>query len=203
MVTPDIELTQYPTSQFSQYSVDSPPWFTHILIQSSDPVLKTTHVIGDTVQFETYPALCIFLGTEWTALVDDDEAQREYYEAECGVPGILPSSTQPPWPFSSNFKIKSKEIVFVFPPLFYHKNGSRISFRLIAVYDWLFIQRWLTIWPSMTHGIANEDIWRMIIGGFPFVLLYDSFTLLTWRILLPFQLVFSHHYKPHSIFSYY
>ena len=63
MATPDIELTQ-PPSQFSRYSVDSPPQFAHLLIQSSDPVLKTTHVIGDTVQFETYPAPCIFLGTK-------------------------------------------------------------------------------------------------------------------------------------------
>ena len=73
MATPDIELTQ-PLSRFSQYSVDSPPRFTHLLIQSSDPVLKMTHVIGDTVQFETYPAPCIFLGTKQTALVDDNEA---------------------------------------------------------------------------------------------------------------------------------
>ena len=74
MATPDIELTQSPTSQFSQYSIDSPPQFAHLLIQSSDPVLKTTHVIGDTVQFETYPAPCIFLGMKQTALVDDNEA---------------------------------------------------------------------------------------------------------------------------------
>ena len=57
-----------------------------------------THVIGDKVQFETYPAPCIFLGTKQTALVDDNEARREYYEAEFGVPGILPS-TQPPITF--------------------------------------------------------------------------------------------------------
>ena len=52
-----------------------------------------THAIGDTVQFETYPAPCIFLGMKRTALVDDNEAQRKYYEAEFGVPGILPSTT--------------------------------------------------------------------------------------------------------------
>ena len=46
MATPDIELTQLP-SQFSWYSIDSPPWFAHLLIQSSDPVLKTTHAIED------------------------------------------------------------------------------------------------------------------------------------------------------------
>ena len=71
MATPNIELTQFPMSQFSQYSIDSPPHFAHLLIQSSNPVLKTTHAIGDTVQFETYPAPCIFLGTKRTALVDD------------------------------------------------------------------------------------------------------------------------------------
>ena len=73
MATPDIKLTQ-PSSQFSRYSVDSPPPFTHLLIQSSDPVLKMTHAIGDKVQFETYPAPCIFLGTKRTGLVDDNEA---------------------------------------------------------------------------------------------------------------------------------
>ena len=99
MATPNIELTQFPTSQFSQYSIDSPPGFAHLLIQSSDPVLKMTHAIGDTVQFETYPAPCIFLGTKWTALVDHNEARREYYEAEFWVPGILPSTTQPPITF--------------------------------------------------------------------------------------------------------
>ena len=81
MATPNIELIQFPMSQFSQYSVDSPPCFTHLLIQSSDPVLQMTHAIGDKVQFKTYPAPCIFLGTKWTALVDD-EASREYYEAK-------------------------------------------------------------------------------------------------------------------------
>ena len=95
MATPDIELIQLPSSRFSQYSIDSPPRFAHLLIQSSDPVLKTTHAIGDTIQFETYPAPCIFLGTKQTALVDDNEAWREY-EAEFQVPGILPSTTQPP-----------------------------------------------------------------------------------------------------------
>ena len=58
-----------------------------------------THAIGDTVQFKTYLAPCIFLGTKRTALVDDNEAQREYYEAEFRVPGILPSTTQPPITF--------------------------------------------------------------------------------------------------------
>ena len=185
MATPDIKLTQLPSSRFSQYSIDPPPHFAHLLIQSSDPVLKITHVIGDTVQFQTYPTPCIFLGTKWTALVDDNEAWREY-EAEFGVPGILPSTTQPPITFHLQLQIKSKEVVFVFPPVFYHGNGSRISFGLIAVYDWSFIRRWLTIWPRMTHGTADEDIWRMIIGGFPLVLWYDSFTFLTWHILLPF-----------------
>ena len=97
MATPNIELTQSPLAQFSQYSVDSPPRFAHLLIQSSNLVLKMTHVIGDTVQFETYPAPCIFLGMKRTALVDDNEAQREY-EAEFGVPGIS-STSQPPMIF--------------------------------------------------------------------------------------------------------
>ena len=98
MATPNIELTQFPSSQFSQYSVDSPPHFAHLLIQSSDPVLKMTHVIGDTVKFKIYPAPYIFLGMKQTALVDDNEARREY-EAEFEVPGILPSTTQPPISF--------------------------------------------------------------------------------------------------------
>ena len=58
-----------------------------------------THVIGDKVQFKTYPAPCIFLGTKRAGLVDDNEARREYYEAEFGMPGILPSTTQPPITF--------------------------------------------------------------------------------------------------------
>ena len=94
MATPNIELTQFPMSQFSQYSIDSPPHFAHLLIQSSDPVHKMTHAIGDTVQFETYPAPCIFLGTKQIALVDN-EVWREHYEAEFGVPGIFSSSTPP------------------------------------------------------------------------------------------------------------
>ena len=53
MATPDIELTQFPMSQFSQYSVDSPSPFTPLLIQSNDPVLKITHAIGDTVTHKT------------------------------------------------------------------------------------------------------------------------------------------------------
>ena len=96
MATSNIKLTQSPpTSRFSQYSIDSPPHFAHLLIQSSDPVLKMTHVIGDKVQFKTYPAPYIFLGMKQTALVDDNEAQREY-EAEFGVPGISSSSAPPP-----------------------------------------------------------------------------------------------------------
>ena len=74
MATPDIKLTQSPSSRFSQYSIDPPPCFAHLLIQSSDPVLKMTHAIGDIVQFATYPAQCIFLGVKQTALVDDNEA---------------------------------------------------------------------------------------------------------------------------------
>ena len=116
MATSDIELTQFPSSQFSQYSVDSPPCFTHLLIQSSDPVLKTTHVIGDTVQFETYPAPCILLGMEQTALVGDDEAQRECYEAEFGVPGILPSTAQPPITFQLQLQNQIQRVCICLPP---------------------------------------------------------------------------------------
>ena len=156
MATPNIKLTQFPMLWFSQYSVDSPPHFTHLLIQSNDPVLKMTHTIGDKVQFETYSAPCVLLGMKWTAPVDNEVWKP--YEAEFGVTGISSSSAQPPWSFISNFKIKSREIVFIFPLVFYHRNGSRISFRLIAVYNWSFIQRWLTIWSSMTHSISDEDI---------------------------------------------
>ena len=114
MATPNIKLTQ-PPSRFSQYSVDSPPRFTHLLIQSSDPVLKMTHVIGDKVQFETYPAPCIFLGTKQTALVDDNEAQREY-EAEFGVPGILPSTKQPPITFHLQLQNQIQRDCIHLPP---------------------------------------------------------------------------------------
>ena len=144
MATPNIKLTQSPSSR---YSVDSPPRFAHLLIQSSDPVLKTTHVIGDTVQFKTYPAPCIFLGTKW--MVPDDNGDQREYEAEFGVSGISISAC-PPMIFISNSKIKSKEIVFAFLPVFYHGNGSKISFRHIAIYDWslmwddsLYDQAWL------------------------------------------------------------
>ena len=78
MATPNIKLTQLPSPQFSWYSIEPPPCFAHLLIQSSDPFLKTTHAIGDIVQFKTYPTPCIFLGTKWTALVDNNEARREY-----------------------------------------------------------------------------------------------------------------------------
>ena len=94
MATPNIELTQFPMSQFSQYSVDSPPHFAHLLIQSNDPVLQMTCAIGDKVQFKTYPTPCIFLGMKRTALVDN-EVWREHHKAEFGLPGISPSSTQP------------------------------------------------------------------------------------------------------------
>ena len=99
---------------------------TTLLIQSNDPVLNKTHVIGDTVQFETYPDSCIFLGTKQTTPIDNG-AQREY-EAEFGVSRTR-SSEHPPWHFISNFIIKSKEIIFASPSVFYHGNGSRISSR--------------------------------------------------------------------------
>ena len=115
MATPNIELTQLP-SRFFQYSIDSPPPFAHLLIQSSDPFLKTTHVIGDKVQFKTYPAPCIFLGTKQTALVDDNEAQREYYEAEFGVPGISSSSAPPPMIFHLQLQNQIQRDCICLPP---------------------------------------------------------------------------------------
>ena len=85
-------------SQFSQYSVDSPPPFSHLLIQSNDPVLKTTHAtIGDIVQLKTYPAPCIFLGMKQTAPVDNEDWRE--YEAEFGVSGIPSSFAHHPHDF--------------------------------------------------------------------------------------------------------
>ena len=103
-------------SQFSQYSVDSPPQFAHLLIQSSDPVLKTTHAIGDIVQFKTYPAPCIVLGTKRIALVDDNEVWREHYEAEFGVPGIFSSSTPPPMIFHLQLQDQIQRDCIRLPP---------------------------------------------------------------------------------------
>ena len=118
-------LLNSPSLDFPQ-TQKTPPHFTHLLIQSNDPVLNKTHVIGDTVQFETYPDSCIFLGTKQTTPIDNG-AQREY-EAEFGVSRTR-SSEHPPWHFISNFIIKSKEIIFASPSVFYHGNGSRISSR--------------------------------------------------------------------------
>ena len=97
-----------------------------------------THAIGDTVQFKTYPTPCIFLGTKQTALIDDNEAQREY-EAEFGVPGILPFTTQPPITFHLQLQNQIQRDCICLPPSILSWNGSRISFRLIAIYDWSFI----------------------------------------------------------------
>ena len=74
-----------------------------------------------------------------TALVDDNEAQREYYEAEFGVPGISSSSTPPPMIFHLQLQNQIQRDHIRLPPVFYHGNGSRICFGLIAVYDWSFI----------------------------------------------------------------
>ena len=75
-----------------------------------------THAIGDIVQFETYPALCIFSGTKQIALVDDNEAQREYYEAEFGVPGISPSSAPPPMIFHLQLQDQIQRDCIRLPP---------------------------------------------------------------------------------------
>ena len=176
MATPDIELTQLPTSRFSQYSIDSPPCFAHLLIQSSDPVLQTTQAIGDKVQFETYPAPCIFLGMKWTAL-GDNETQREYYEAEFGVSGISFSSTHAPMIFHFQLQDQIQRDHIRLPPVFYHGNGSRISFGLIAVCDWSFIWRWLTIWPSMTHGtMKTSGEWLLVDSPLFFYMTHSLFS---------------------------
>ena len=151
MATSNIELTQFPKSQFSWDSEDSPPCFAHLLFQLNDPVHKMTHAIGDTVQFETYPDPCIFLGMKWTAPVDNG-AWREC-EAEFGVSRIT-TSAQPPWHFFSNFKIKFKEIVFASPSVFYHGNGSRISSGHIAIYDLSLVQ---DAWHSWQRHLENDD----------------------------------------------
>ena len=75
-----------------------------------------THVIGDTVQFKTYPAPCIFLEMKQTALVDDNEARREYYEAEFGVPGTSPSSAQPPLIFHLQLQDQIQRDCICLPP---------------------------------------------------------------------------------------
>ena len=186
MATPDIKLTQSPTSRFSQYSIDSPPRFTHLLIQSSDPVLLMTHAIGDTVQFETYPAPCIFLGTKWTALVDDNEAQREYYEAEFGVSGISSSSTHPPMIFHLQLQDQIQRDHIHLPP-------HILSWEWFQDKLWTYCCLWLVIYLKMTHHMTKHDSWhsqwRHLENDYwwiPLVLLYDSFTFLTWYILLPF-----------------
>ena len=74
-----------------------------------------THAIGDKVQFKTYPAPCIFLGTKRTALVDDNEAQREY-EAEFGVPGISSSSAPPPMIFHLQLQNQIQRDHICLPP---------------------------------------------------------------------------------------
>ena len=200
MATSSIEITQFPMSWFSQYSVDSPPPFTHPLIQSNDPVLKMTHATGDIAQFETYPAPCIFLGTKWT--VPDDNGDWREYEAELGVSGISTSAC-PPMICHLQLQDQIQRDCICLPLSILSWDWFQDKLWIYC-YLWLAINpRWLTLWPSMTHGIVDEDIWRMIIGGFPLVLLYDSFTFLTWPILLPFQLVISHHYQPCSIFSYF
>ena len=114
MATSNIKLTQFSMSQFSQYSVDSPPPFSHLLIQSNDPVLKTTHAIGDIVQLKMYPAPCIFLGMKQTAPVDN-EAWREY-EAEFGVSGIPSSFAHPPMIFHLHLQDQIQRDCICLPP---------------------------------------------------------------------------------------
>ena len=152
MATPNIELTQFPSSGFSQYSVDSPPCFAHLLIQSSDPVLKMTHVIGDTVQLETYPAPYIFLGMKWTALVDDNEAQREY-KAEFEVPGIHPSTIQPPISFHLQLQNQIQRDHICLPP-------SILSWEWFQDKLRTYCCLWLVIYPKVTHHMTKHDSWH-------------------------------------------
>ena len=74
-----------------------------------------THTIGDIVRFKTYPVPCIFLGTKQTALVDDNETQREYYEAEFGVSGIS-SSADPPMIFHLQLQDQIQRDCICLPP---------------------------------------------------------------------------------------
>ena len=148
----------------------------------NDPVLRTTHAIGNIVQFGTYPAPCIFLGTKWT--VPNDNGAWRKYDAEFGVSGI--STSAHPMTFHLQLQDQiQRDCIHLLPSILsweWFQDKLQIYCCL-----WLVINlRWLTIWPSMTHGIADEDIWRMIIGAFPLVLLYDSSTFLTWPILLLF-----------------
>ena len=150
MATPNIELTQ-PSSRFSQYSVDYPPKFAHLLIQPSDPVLKMTHAIGDKVQFETYPAPCIFLGTKRTALLDN-EAWREYYEAEFGVSGIS-SSAPPPMIFHLQLQDQIQQDHICLPP-------SILSWEWFQDKLWTYCCLWLVIYLKMTHHMTKHDSWH-------------------------------------------
>ena len=75
-----------------------------------------THAIGDIVQFETYPAPCRFLGMKQTALVDDNEAQREYYEAEFGVSGISSSFAHPSMIFHLQLQDQIYRVRICLPP---------------------------------------------------------------------------------------
>ena len=71
------------------------------------------------------------------------------------------SPSHNPWSFISNFKIKSKEIVFIFPPVFYHGNGSSI-----LSWEWFqdklqtYCCLWLVIYLKMTHHMTKHDSWH-------------------------------------------
>ena len=68
------------------------------------------------IELTQLPSQCIFLGTKQTGLVDDNEARREYYEAEFRVPGILPSTTQPPITFHLQLQNQIQRDRIRFPP---------------------------------------------------------------------------------------
>ena len=71
--------------------------------------------LTDIVQFETYPAPCIFLGTKQITLVDN-EVWREHYKAEFGVPGIFSSSTPPPMIFHLQLQDQIQRDCIRLPP---------------------------------------------------------------------------------------
>ena len=111
-------------------------------------VLKMTHVIGDKVQFKTYPAPCIFLGMKRTALVDN-EVQREHYEAEFGVPGILPSTTQPLITFHLQLQNQIQRDCVCLPP-------SILSWEWFQDKLLTYCCLWLVIYPKMTHHMTKH-----------------------------------------------
>ena len=114
--------------------------------------IQMTHAIGDKVQFETYPAPCISLRMKWTALVDD-EAWKEYYEAEFGVPGISPSSAQSPMTFHLQFQNQiQRDHICPSPTI--------LSWEWFQDKLWTYCCLWLVIYLKMTHHMTKHDSWH-------------------------------------------